>query len=106
MDSPNPVTSFNSASNSDEAMDSQLRWGPWRLKGFWGTANNVVACSYLLLLIFFSFWPNYLDVSNPVSMNWAILVTGFIMIFSIGYYLIWARKIYTGPIVDNNLYGM
>jgi choline transport protein len=106
MDSPDPVTSFNSTSNSDEAMDSQLRWGPWRLKGFWGTANNIVAICYLLLLIFFSFWPNYLDVSDPASMNWAVLVTGFIMIFSIGYYLIWARKTYTGPIVETNFHRM
>ena len=106
MDSPDSVTSFNSASNSDEAMESQLRWGPWRLTGFWGTANNVVAICYLILLIFFSFWPNYLDVSNPASMNWAVLVTGFIMIFSIGYYLIWARKTYTGPIVEINLHSV
>lgn len=105
MKSPEPITSFSSASNSDER-DLALQWGPWRLKGAWGVANNVLACSYLLLLILFSFWPNYLNVSDPTLMNWAVLVTGFIMIFSIGYYLLWARKTYTGPIVEVDLHGM
>ncbi|KAF2704304.1 amino acid transporter [Pleomassaria siparia CBS 279.74] len=100
MDNPDPVLSFNSATHSDETLDTALHWGPWRLKGYMGIANNIVACSYLLLLIFFSFWPTQLDVSNAEYMNWAVLVTGFILIFSIGYYLIWAKQSYTGPIVE------
>jgi len=106
MDDSRNVASFNSTSVSDEAMDRPLYWGPWRLKGVWGIANNIVACSYLLVVIFFSFWPTQLDVSNPVSMNWAVLVTGFVMLFSVSYYLIWARKTYTGPIVEVDLHTM
>jgi len=105
MDSPEPMMSFNSAAQSDEMLDTPLHWGPWHLKGGLGIANNILACSYLLLLIFFSFWPTF-NVADPAYMNWAVLVTGFILIFSIGYYLIYACKSYTGPIVEVDLHTM
>lgn len=89
-----------------EAVVQYVSWGPWRLKGAWGVANNVLACCYLLLLIFFSFWPAQVDVENGAGMNWAILVTGFVVLFSVGYYAVWARKTYTGPIVEVDLYTL
>lgn len=36
-------------------------------------------------------------------MNWASLVTGVVLLFSIVYYLVWAKKSYTGPIVEIDL---
>lgn len=76
-----------------------LSWGPWRIPGMLGIVNNVFACSYLCFIFFFTFWPSVKDVT-PATMNWSILVTGFITIFSAVYYLLRARKIYKGPIIE------
>lgn len=101
MDDPgSSLTAFNSSANHDESYDRSLTWGPWRLKGALGIANNVIACCYLLLLIFFSFWPNQFRIADPAQMNWAVVVTAFVALFSIAYYLIWAKKSYTGPVVE------
>lgn len=80
-------------------MGSGLTWGPWRLRGALGTANNAFSCIYLTYIFFFSFWPAVKDVT-PENFNWAVLVFVSVISFSMVYYLIWARKIYTGPIVE------
>ncbi|KAJ4292061.1 hypothetical protein N0V90_009960 [Kalmusia sp. IMI 367209] len=101
MDDPNSgLTAFSSTAQADETFDRNLGWGPWRLKGSLGVANNIVACCYLLLLIFFSFWPNNFRVVDPAMMNWAVVVTTGVAVFSIGYYLLYAKKSYNGPVVD------
>jgi ABC-type antimicrobial peptide transport system permease subunit len=74
-------------------------WGPWRLPGAIGIANNIFACAYLCFVFFFSFWPAFAEVT-PANMNWAILVTGAIAVLSAVYYAVWARKTYHGPIVE------
>ena len=89
---------FN-AGNVDEPRHHGLAWGPWRLKGALGVANNVVAICYLLLIIFFSFWPNSVK-PDLVHMNWAGVVTGSVALISVAYYLAFARKSYIGPIVE------
>ncbi|PVI00908.1 amino acid transporter [Periconia macrospinosa] len=76
-----------------------LAWGPWRAPGVFGIANNIFACLWLIFVLFFSFWPTYAAVT-PQTMNWSILVTGAAAIFSTVYYLVWARKVYTGPVVE------
>lgn len=85
------------------AIDGKVRaiWGPWRIPGALGIANNAFACIYLIFVFFFSFWPSYAQVT-PATMNWAILVTGAIALFSTTYYLVWARKIYQGPVIETN----
>lgn len=88
---------------TSESFNPRMTWGPWRVKGVLGIANNVIACAYLVVLSFFSFWPSVLPVTT-VNMNYAVLVTGFVIIFSIMYYLIWARRIYHGPIVEVELH--
>ncbi|KAF2475870.1 amino acid transporter [Lindgomyces ingoldianus] len=102
-DSTNQST-FNSTEPS-ESIHSSLTWGPWRLKGALGIANNIFACSYLLLLIFFSFWPGARTV-DATQMNYAVLVTGFVVLFSIFYYLVLAKEKYTGPIVEVDLHTL
>ena len=99
-DDPNssPLTIFN-GSDVDEAFDRSLTWGPWRLKGALGVANNVVAICYLILIIFFSFWPSQMS-PDLAHMNWAGVVTGGVALFSVAYYFLFARKSYTGPIVE------
>ncbi|KAI1124190.1 putative GABA permease [Nemania abortiva] len=80
-------------------MDGNLTWGPWRLRGAFGTANNLFCCIYLLYVFFFSFWPPGKDVT-PQNFNYAVLVFGTVVSFSVLYYVTWARKVYTGPVVE------
>ena len=100
LDSPNAeLAIFNPSPHPGESYDRSLTWGPWRLKGALGVANNAVAICYLLLIIFFSFWPTQINPS-PEIMNWAVVVTGGVALFSVAYYVAFARKSYTGPIVE------
>lgn len=78
---------------------SELVWGPWHLPGALGIANNAFACLYLIIIWFFSFWPPALPVS-PDNMNYAPLMTGAMVLFSIVYYFVWANKEYEGPIIE------
>lgn len=78
-------------------------WGPWRVPGAMGIANNAFACIYLIVLSFFSFWPTALPVT-PANMNYSSLVTGAVVIFSVTYYVMWAHRIYRGPIVEVEFY--
>ncbi|KAJ4988312.1 hypothetical protein SVAN01_06247 [Stagonosporopsis vannaccii] len=77
-------------------------WGPWKIPGALGVANNAFACAYLSFVFFFSFWPSFKEVT-PATMNWSILVTGAIALLSAVYYLVWARKTYHGPVVEISL---
>lgn len=76
-------------------------WGRWRIKGVWGTLNNVLACIYVLVVGFFSFWPSTLEVT-PAKMNYSSLVLGAVVIMSVLYYFGWARKHFRGPIIEVN----
>jgi choline transport protein len=80
-------------------VDSSLIWGPWRLRGLLGIINNAFSCVYLSFIFFFSFWPANREVT-PETMNWAILVFGAVVSFSVLYYMAWARRVYSGPIVE------
>jgi choline transport protein len=77
-------------------------WGPWKVPGIFGVANNAFACAYLLFVFFFSFWPTYKKV-EPATMNWSVLVTGTIAGVSALYYVVAARKTYRGPVVEITL---
>jgi choline transport protein len=78
---------------------AELIWGPWRIPGAFGIANNTFACVYLVIILIFSFWPPATPVVAE-TMNYSSLVTGAVVIFSVGYYFFWARKDYQGPIVE------
>ena len=99
LDFTDPSSRTINVGTADQYRDQSVAWGPWRLKGALGVANNVVAMCYLLLIIFFSFWPSSVK-PDLVHMNWAGVVTGSVALFSVAYYLIFARKSYTGPIVE------
>ncbi|KAF1995268.1 amino acid transporter [Amniculicola lignicola CBS 123094] len=101
----NMMTSFHSDPTDVDA-EVEISWGPWRLKGALGVANNVFACSYLLILGFISFWPTAPSVQGGKTMNWAVLVVGSVVLFSIGYYVIYAKKSYKGPIVEVDLHTL
>lgn len=76
-----------------------LTWGPWRLRGSFGIVVNAFACVYMVIIIFFSFWPPVIR-PNKETMNYSVVVTGGVLIFSVIYYLFRARKVYTGPVVE------
>ncbi|KAL8770840.1 MAG: hypothetical protein Q9209_003491 [Squamulea sp. 1 TL-2023] len=76
-----------------------LTWGPFRFPGPLGIAINVAGCIYMIIIIFFSFWPPTREV-DPESMNYSVLVTGFWILFSIVYYFAYAKKIYKGPLME------
>jgi choline transport protein len=99
LDNPNSSMTIFQSGQVDEAFDHSLTWGPWKLKGTLGVANNIVAICYLLLIIFFSCWPS--TNHTPIAqMNFAVIVTGAVLLFSMTYYLMFARKSYNGPIVE------
>ncbi|TQV94484.1 GABA permease [Cordyceps javanica] len=88
--------------NGDEdgaASPGDLVWGPWRISGILGTANNIFACLYLAFVLFFSFWPPATPV-RPETMNYSFLGTGAVMGLSSIYYVVRAKKQYSGPIVE------
>ncbi|WZH49356.1 hypothetical protein QYS62_010555 [Fusarium acuminatum] len=79
---------------------AELVWGPFHIKGALGIANNIFAMCYLIVVGFFSFFPPMVDPSVDM-MNYSVVVTGGLVIFSVIYYFVWARKEYNGPIVEN-----
>lgn len=80
-------------------VDSSLVWGPWRIPGILGVANNIFSCVYLVFIFFFCFWPSTKEVT-PQNMNWAVLVFGVVIVFSMVYYAAWGRRVYSGPIIE------
>ena len=91
-DFPDPHTDTNTAA-------ARLVWGPWRIPGVFGIVNNVFACIYLTIILFFSFWPPATPTTAQ-TMNYSSLVLGAMVIFSVGYYVVYARKSYMGPVVE------
>ena len=77
----------------------ELVWGPWHIPGMLGIVNNAFACVYLIVILFFSFWPPGVN-PEPNDMNWSILVTGCVVILSVVYYLAWGKREYHGPVVE------
>ena len=76
-----------------------LAWGPWHVPGIFGIINNTFACLFMIIIWFFSFWPPMLNPTVDM-MNYSVLVTGFVAIFSVVYYFVRGRKEYNGPIVE------
>jgi len=74
-------------------------WGPWYIRGALGIAINLVACLYLVLVAFFSFWPSF-RIVTPATMNYSSLVLGAAVIFSGLYYIVSAHRTYKGPVVE------
>jgi choline transport protein len=91
-------------SNDDDISTSKYlyTWGPWRIRGLLGIIINSVACLYLILIIFFTFWPPFAAVT-AVSMNYGSTVFGAAVILSGLYYAVSANKTYKGPLVEVGL---
>ena len=76
-----------------------LQWGPWKVPGAFGVANNIFACVYLFVLWFFSFWPGSVKV-DAQSMNFSSVTFGGTVLFAIVWYFVRGKKTYVGPIVE------
>ncbi|KAL9599546.1 MAG: hypothetical protein Q9219_003790 [cf. Caloplaca sp. 3 TL-2023] len=95
----NPKIVSEASSPGQAGTTINLTWGPFHVPGMFGTAINVIGCLYMIVIIFFSFWPPVTPVEAS-TMNYSVLVTGFVILFSIVYYLLYARKVYKGPLVE------
>ena len=94
----------NEQSKGAEADVAQphLRWGPWRLPGLLGIINNVYAIVYILFVLFWSFWPPDFP-ATPQNMNYSVLVTGVVIIFSVVYYYLKGKSSYMGPLIEREV---
>lgn len=78
---------------------AKLVWGPFHLQGISGIVVNVVAIVYMLITVFFSFWPPTAEVT-AATMNYSAVGIAGVMLLTILYYVIRARKVYEGPIIE------
>ena len=76
-----------------------LVWGPWRIRGALGIVVNAAACVYLLVVIFFSFWPPSMTI-ELAEMNYSVIMVGAVMLFAVLWYFLHAKKRYKGPVLE------
>jgi len=101
--SESPSTDQNNVPDlAVEVAQIELAWGPFRIPGILGIINNAYACVYMIFVIFWSFWPPATPVSAS-TMNYSVVVTGGVIIFSIVWYWIRGRKEYDGPLIDDEV---
>lgn len=78
---------------------AKLVWGPFRVPGILGMLVNGYACIYMIIVIFFSFWPS--DMSPTVEdMNYSVVGTVGVIILAVLYYFVRARNVYQGPVME------
>jgi len=78
---------------------AKLVWGPFHVPGILGILVNGYACIYMIIVIFFSFWPSHM---NPTveDMNYSVVGTVGVIILAVVYYFARARKVYQGPVME------
>lgn len=75
-----------------------VRMGPWTL-GRAGLPINIIAVCFLMISVFFSFWPPATPV-KPETMNWSCAVFGGVVLIGLVWYGVHGRKAYNGPIIE------
>ncbi|KAJ5370884.1 choline transport protein [Penicillium cataractarum] len=94
---------ISNARSSDSAVvntvGAKLVWGPFHLPGIWGILVNAFALVYMTIAVFFSFWPPSWVVKVQ-TMNFSVVGTAGVIVLSLVYYALRARKVYDGPIVE------
>ncbi|KAL8811337.1 MAG: hypothetical protein Q9200_001864 [Gallowayella weberi] len=73
----------------------ELVYGPFNM-GRAGIPVIVLSIIYSVIGIFFSFWPPT-AVVDAVTMNWVVVVFGGALLFSLLFWVVHGRKVYTGP---------
>ncbi|KAL4794299.1 amino acid/polyamine transporter I [Aspergillus venezuelensis] len=82
---------------------AKLVWGPFRIPGIWGIAVNAYAVVYMIIVVFFSFWPSQMQGINKGNMNFSVVGTVGTILLAVVYYVVRAKKVYTGPVVEVSL---
>ncbi|KAL6722352.1 hypothetical protein ACLMJK_001459 [Lecanora helva] len=82
---------------------NELVWGPFHVPGIWGILTNAFAVGYGIIVFIFSFFPTTV-APDAAHMNFAVLMTGAIILFAIIYYYLYANKVYRGPVVEISPY--
>ena len=77
---------------------SKMRYGPFSM-GRYGVPVTILAIIYSIIGIFFSFWPPTKEVTAE-TMNWSVVVFGGAILFSLGFWVVHGRHVYTGPIIE------
>ncbi|KAJ5379215.1 amino acid permease [Penicillium cosmopolitanum] len=88
--------------NDDDIVNlpgKKLVWGPFHVPGIWGILINGFAVIYIIIVIFWSFWPTAMNPS-VTDMNYSVVGWGGVIFLASLYYVIRARHIYTGPVVE------
>lgn len=88
--------------DSDGAINvpgAKLVWGPFHVPGVIGTIINAYAIVYMIIVVFFSFWPPHIS-PTVTKMNFSVVGTGGTIILAVIYYLVRAKNIYTGPVLE------
>ena len=96
-----PPPSYDRGRRASVAQAS-LIWGPFHIPGLFGTINNAYACVYMIFVIFWSVWPPVTPV-DAETMNYSVVVTSGVIIFSIIWYYVRGRKEYVGPLIDDEV---
>lgn len=81
---------------------AKLMWGPFRVPGFLGILINGYAVIYMIIVVFFSFWPTQMSIDRT-TMNFSVVGTVGTIILAIIYYVLRARKVYQGPVMETSL---
>ncbi|OGM41093.1 putative amino acid permease [Aspergillus bombycis] len=76
------------------------RWNMGRLSPYIDTVSLLV----LSVVWTFSFFPLTREV-DATTMNWGVVIFVGVIIFSLVYYVVYARKVYKGPVVRVNMMG-
>jgi len=81
-------------------MAEYVRMGPWRMNLTVGLIINAFAVAFLMISLFFSFWPPALPV-ELITMNWSCAVFGGVVALGVLWCVIIGRKAYHGPVVED-----
>lgn len=73
-----------------------VSYGPFHL-GKYGLFVNTLSVVYTTVVVIFLFFPPYQPVTAQ-NMNYASVVFGFVVLFSIAWWFFRGRNVYTGPI--------
>ncbi|KAL4816103.1 amino acid/polyamine transporter I [Aspergillus spinulosporus] len=95
---------ISKTAEADEIVNTigaRLVWGQFYVPGIWGVIVNIFAIIYALIVVFFSFWPPYAEVELE-TMNFSVVGTVGVIILSVFYYLVRARHVYRGPIIETS----
>lgn len=75
----------------------RLKYGPFQL-GKFGLPLNIFAIIYSVFIVVFLFFPPYQPVTAQ-NMNYACVVFGAVVLFSVFWWFVRGRRVYHGPLL-------